>query len=330
MSLITTIEQLKAVCSHVSKSLSIEGLQSDLDLKEQTVIKRWLGADLLSALKAYNPGTEDEKYADLLKATRRTLGNYALYAFASKNNVQFNSSGIQSAKSQTHVPVREWMLTDAKKQYLQDACESLDLMIATAVEKITGYKDLPILKAYRNDFVPSLELFELHFGLNGSYYTWIEMNRVMRQVEFTVLEHALGTELIEHVRGKLSTIDQEANAKEKELLTKYMRPLLVYATVWRALDILTLKITAEGVYTSEYMSTFEQHHTLKSAGYDERERLKAKLADDVGKLVERMITWLNATATSEILTPWYSSDKYVAPSTEETDTTPQGGFFGRI
>jgi hypothetical protein len=333
MSLISSIEQLKAVCSFVSKSLSMEGLQSDLDLKEQKVLKRWLGADLLAELKAYVPGSSaenDTKYADLLKAARRTLGNYALYAYASKNNVQFNSAGLQSAKSQTQVPVREWMLTDIKKQILLDACESLDLMIALAVEKIEAYKDSPQLKAYQNDFVPSLELFELHFGLNGSYYTWIEMNRIMRQIEFTVLTHALGSEMLEELKGKLAAIDGEANAKYKTLLTQYVRPVLVFATVWRALDVLTLKITAEGAYTSEYMSTFEQHHVERKGSLDERERLKLKLGDDVQKYIERMTAYLNKEATSEVFAAWFGSEMYVAPETETTDTTPLGGFFGMV
>src|SRR3989304_7269451 len=122
--LLKTISELTTATWFVSKDLYINAMYPDILFAENKLVKYLSAAQMADLQTKYDNVVSaplNDLTADLLAKCQAFIGYMALCNFASKKNVSFENTGLQSLKTGNSVPVREWMLNDHKAQLIADA-----------------------------------------------------------------------------------------------------------------------------------------------------------------------------------------------------------------
>lgn len=322
-----TLDDVKSSAGFVAisnSSGSIDILREDLIAAEQEVRRKYLGAatfDLLELQYNSDAIVADTNMDKLLKHTRRYVSHIALQTGAPKLNVNFSKSGITSPKSQTSVPAREWMLQQLKLQLLNSACDHLDNLLRfleeNRAEFLTWDADNSVNTIQRRFFVQSLDEFEKYYALGGSHSTFKALWPIIDHLQERELRGILTDVFYENLITELKT--DSVSGENNTLLTKFVKRWLVYKTVYRACELLPVRLTHNGLKTNQFIASYEANSQESKATLKEKEQLQVQMLKDCDELKEDLITYLNQNASAILYSDWFASDKYDDPSDDEDE-----------
>ena len=208
--LLKTISELTTATGFVSKDLYINAMYPDILFAENKLVKYLSAAQMADLQTKYDNVVSaplNDLTADLLAKCQAFIGYMALCNFASKKNVSFENTGLQSLKTGNSVPVREWMLNDHKAQLIADAWECMDLLLQfleTNKATFTLWASSAEYTINKKFIINSLEQFEEHFSLNGSRLTLLALYPSMQFTEQQHIEAAIGKEYFEELKAKIA------------------------------------------------------------------------------------------------------------------------------
>lgn len=310
----------------------IDALREDILAVENELIRKYIGQAQYNAIKdSMDNITEGSKEETLLMHVRRYVSAKALWRGSSKINVTISKAGISSDMSDSHKPVREWMLTDVKNQLLNDSCEYLDILLAYMHENKDDLEAWTASKQYaktRSNLINDLDTFEEYYSLNGSYSTFYNLKATMKHVEDLQISKVVGSAFFIDMKNKI--VEGDLDNDFELLLTSYLYRLTVYHTVIRACKTMGVALVNGGVKINEYLQGMENSNVQRQADYKERELLMQELSRNAEDVKCDMYAYLNSAASDTVFPLWKASSLYVNPDAEVVEVEvnkDESGFF---
>lgn len=333
------LDDLKSSAGFVSfahKSNSVDVIREDILAAEHDLRMNYLGIGLFDLLQSQfdlDVIVADSAMDKLLAHARRYVSAMALKTGAAKINVDYSKSGLTSAKTQTSVPAREWMLVQLQQSLLQSACTHLDVLLRFLEDNRASFPlwvgDSTVSTIQRRFFLQSLFEFEKYYGLGHSYVTYKTLWPLMDHVQDRYLRKLLGDDFYETILTQLN--DGSLVPELVTLKKNYINRIVAYKTIIRACDTLPIKIESNGIVTNEFIANSEANTQTSKAEMSKIRVIKEELAFDVQELQQDLIHYLNKNASDTVYTDWFDSDKYDDPSDDDTEDNEingeQSGFF---
>ena len=308
MSLIKTIDQVKAFSAIINASTSIEILKPYLSDSEVLFLRPAVGREFLADLQS-NLESEDEKMIQALNLTRKPLVLYGLYLAIDEIGVSLSGQGVQVASSPTNTPAPQFKVMNSKQNLMSRANAALDdLLELLELNK----KDFTSYKGSDTDLlIRSAAEFSKYVDIRGSRRVFLAMIPIIRSIESKFIKPILSDGLFAKLKSALQ--GSSDLSEDYKSLMELIRPALAHLAMARSLDEISIDVLDWGVFANAE-STFTNIMTKQTAN---RERILAMQAanqlDGDGELKTLQI-FLDKNASRDKYPDYFSSSLYSGPS----------------
>jgi len=312
MSLIQSIDQVKAVSSILNASVSLDLLKPYLSDSEVQFIRPAVGREFLIELGTKLDST-DESWKNAVSLVRKPLILYGLYLAIDELGVSLSGQGVQVAASPTNTPAPQFKVMNSKQNLMSRANSALDdllEMLEWNKTTFTSYKG-----ADPDLFIRNASDFSKYVDIRGSRRVFLAMVPIIRSIERKFIQPIVSDGLFDKLKSALEeSIDLSADYKS---LIELIKPALAHLSMARSLDEISIDILDWGVF-SNAESTFTNIMTKQTAN---RERIlamqSANQLDGDAELKSLQI-FLDKNATKDRYSDYFASALYsgaLAPGT---------------
>jgi hypothetical protein len=356
--LIKTTNELKQFVT-VSTGLEIATLNPFLTNSEaEREIIRVCGQAVYSDLMvAYNatPQTLTPAQVALLPYVQKPLANLALYFYVQQSGVIISSSGITLAQDREK-QAYQWQQIKLEQAIINTGYYALDTLISYLFAHEADFPEWKNTSEYyqnRNFFINTPQEFSKWVNIKANYRTLVALRPFMRQIEYSYLKNALGTELFNEIKAQILTIGapegdtlrfyvdengnlavdseegQEFNVDQngqlyltyinmtpevKDLLADYIQPAVAHLSIARAIKELNFNITADGAFLQGIKAQSAANiQEVNGPDAEQRDQYSALHQQEGMDWLSKMSAFLNAEASAEKYPEYFNSSLYVAP-----------------
>ena len=308
MSLIQTIDQVKAFSSILNASANLDMLKPYLSDSEVLFIRPAVSREFLADLATKLDST-DENWKTALSLTRKPLVLYALYLAIDEIGVSLSGQGVQVASSPTNTPAPQFKVMNSKQNLMSRANAALDdLLEFLELNK----KDFTSYKGSDTDLlIRSAAEFSKYVDIRGSRRVFLAMIPIIRSIESKFIKPILSDGLFAKLKSALQ--GSSDLSEDYKSLMELIRPALAHLAMARSLDEISIDVLDWGVFANAE-STFTNIMTKQTAN---RERILAMQAanqlDGDGELKTLQI-FLDKNASRDKYPDYFSSSLYSGPS----------------
>lgn len=214
----------KSVIGIVDADLAWIKMRPSLEIATDDIIEI-IGQDNYDLLNVDQLPEENKRFYDLVK---RAIAFKAYIHYAPTGDLAMTNKGRTMRRDEYEVGAFEWQISNHN-----DSLESFFYKHMNLLVKFMVQNNLTInLDKYnhKNLIVPSLELFEKHYGINDSYFLYLNLLPGLREFEDLEMLSRVGQELY----------DDRSELKGKTVLYNYLQKAAVYYSIeWglRHIDI---------------------------------------------------------------------------------------------
>jgi len=325
MSLIQTIDQVKAFSSILNASANLDMLKPYLFDSEVMFIRPAISREFLATLGTKLDSTE-ELWKTALLLTRKPLVLYALYLAIDEIGVSLSGQGVQVATSPTNSPAPQYKVMNSKQNLmsranaaLDDLLELLELNKATFTTYQGSDTDL---------FIHNAADFSNYVDIRGSRRVFLAMIPIIRSIESKYIKSILSDGLFAKLKAAMQ--GSSALSEDYKSLLQLIKPALAHLAMARSLDDISIDVLDWGVFANAE-STFTNIMTKQTAN---RERILAMQAAnqlDGDSELKSLQIFLDNNASKDKYSDYYLSSLYSGPtapgSANKYDNTAKSIFF---
>jgi uncharacterized protein DUF6712 len=308
--LVKNIDDLK---NHIAIDF-IEGfdvLEFAIQDREQELKSKYIGEQLWTNLiKQYNDsfsGSSSESvilYAKALWYCQRIISNYSLLDYIPEGQLDISENGIRITTSDNKKQAFDWQIKKLEQKYLVTASRNLEGLMKMLNENIDLFADWTSSLVYvelKKNFVNSVTQFNNYTSRKISYIQFLELSPVISYVEDFYMRSVLGDNFFDELLERV--VDGEdvdgSSSGSSSTPGKYDR---VFHLVKGAIVQYTcLEAAKEFAFDADQSEKKASHY------------------------IQRLIEYLNNSASAVLFTNYFESDKYTAPQ-ESTSFTSGGGI----
>jgi len=308
MSLIQTIDQVKAFSSILNASASLDMLKPYLSDSEVLFVRPAVGREFLTDLAA-KLDLADEPRKTALSLTRKPLVLYALYQAIDEIGVSLSGQGVQVASSPTNTPAPQFKVMNSKQNLMSRANAALDdLLEFLELNKTT----FTTFKGSDTDlFIRNASVFSKYVDIRASRRVFLAMIPIIRSIEGKFIRPILSDGLFDKL--KIALQGSSDLSEDNKALVELIKPALAHLSMARSLDEISIDVLDWGVF-SNAESTFTNIMTKQTAN---RERIlamqQANQLDGDSELKSLQI-FLDKNASKDKYADYFSSGLYSGPS----------------
>jgi len=308
MSLIQTIDQVKAFSSILNASANLDMLKPYLSDSEVLFIRPAVGREFLADLATKLDST-DENWKTALSLTRKPLVLYALYSAIDEIGVSLSGQGVQVASSSTNTPAPQFKVMNSKQNLMSRANAALDdLLEFLELNKktFTSYKgsDSDLL-------IRSAAEFSKYVDIRGSRRVFLAMIPIIRSIETKFIKPILGDGLFTKLKDALQ--GSSNLSEDNKSLMELIRPALAHLSMARSLDEISIDVLDWGVFANAE-STFTNIMTKQTANRDRILAMQAANQLDGDGELKTLQIFLDKNASRDKYPDYFSSSLYSGPS----------------
>jgi len=309
-SLITTIEQLR---KYVKLSYNVKDVQTlpDFEMPQWVYLKPILGKTLYDALVA-TPTNPD--YATLLEFARAVIAPTAIFHALPTTQALITDMGLKTMSSDTMQAAHRWEYKEVREELQNKAGFAAERLIEYLIEKKSELD-------WQNEGVENCifktgQDFGTEYFIYQPYRTFIQMLPVIREVE----DHTIVTTIGDFYK---SFIASTPNTQLEKTLMQYLRRAVANLAIAKAIESLSVKITANGFTVRMGDDADDPNRSDKTAGIsflgaDTQIEAKRKSAIEAGnKYLLQAKDLLDSNASADVFADYFNSTFYSAPSTTE-------------
>jgi hypothetical protein len=308
MSLIQTIDQVKAFSSILNASANLDMLKPYLSDSEVLFIRLAVGREFLADLATKLDST-DENWKTALSLTRKPLVLYALYLAIDEIGVSLSGQGVQVASSPTNTPAPQFKVMNSKQNLMSRANAALDdLLELLELNKktFTSYKgsDVDLL-------ISNAAEFSKYVDIRGSRRVFLAMIPIIRSIESKFIKPILSDGLFAKLKSALqgsSDLSEDYNS-----LMELIKPALAHLAMARSLDEISIDVLDWGVFANAE-STFTNIMTKQTANRDRILAMQAANQLDGDGELKSLQIFLDVNASKDKYSDYFSSSLYSGPS----------------
>ena len=285
-----------------------EVLQPMIEDAERKLKKEYVGAGLWAKLVAEyaSPGSETNKYVELLWFAQRIICNFALLDYVPEGQLDISTNGIRITTTNEKKTAFEWQIQKLEKKYSDTAYRNIELMLQFLNENIKKYDDWTSSAAYvanKGRFVNSAIEFHRFVDINKSHLTFLKLLATIDLVEDNIIRSMLGDEFYDELKERIKDGEDVDSSSDSSSSSATAEDLL-YDKLFYLISGAVAHFTAAS------------HDELLGVDQDKSEKNASLYA---GRLVE----FLNNTASTSLFKKYFESKKYIAP--EESSSFTSGG-----
>lgn len=317
-----TIEEIKQYVT-ISGGLDITSLQPDLNRVEKQLLPKFLGEQLDEvtaeyALANYDVEEMEGRLKDLLLQIRPAAALLALFRFAPLNSIQISDSGYQMVSTADFKQAFQWMKDDAVGYLAQYGYAAIDDCLRFLEVNKEDYplwaEDSAVYTVNKQYLVNDAVTYNKHFNINESRLTFIALLPMISRAETFTIAPAISAALYAEIKAEILSNDL---SEDNLALMQWLQPALCLYAMERALAILPLVVSGNGVYLNHYKAIQGEGQKEKqpAPGGDKR-NLAEQCKKDADTYMALCLDYLNATASSTKYAAFYNSPLYKGTGTK--------------
>ncbi len=323
MPLFNTIADVNKYAGGVNSSLTFESLKPSLNSTERNMLLPELGEEMYNVvLDAYeasiapSPTALPAEIELLLGYARAVVVPFALLHFKELAIVQINETGAKEKTPQNADPVRMWVNNLQTERLLAEGYTAIDNMLAFMEANKTFYPEWVSSTAYTRftEFLlSSTEEFNGEVEIGKSRRMFKAMRADIKFVEDTVIKPNISEALYTRLRTAKTagTLTTEENAALQLCLS-------VIANMALAESSLPVMLGSDNIYYIEHEAQFSS--TKKTVPDRSAITMVKSAAQKRGSIyLDKLVIYLNDTATNSVLSEYYNSDIYATRADDTTD-----------
>lgn len=264
-------------------------IEGQKDIALDTYLKPVLGADLITKLKAESPG---EAIIALLPYVERPLAFFTYLDLVDTMDLVHTSAGFAVTSNPNMTPASKDRVAKFKAGMERNAYNGLEALLEFLEEKASDYPDWQKSDTYKdiqNHFIDSAKEFDTYVRIGRNRRTFLAMLPHIGDIEIFKIK-SIVKDLFD------ALLDESATDEQKKLLP-YIKGAVCNLAMGKALDILSLDITPDGIMLT---------YTLGVNKPSDESRIKARQRAYIsegekylGKLQEEYLLLFPETETSE-------------------------------
>lgn len=187
-------------------------------------------------------GVSDEKMSTLLSLVQSCALKLAYWKEYPTLAVMITDSGAKAAVEKDS-RLFKYEYYDVMKKLKNDGFDQMDIVINYLLENIADFEDFKESVCYPNfakSFVPTTELFDSIYNINGSRLVFLKLRQYISYVEDIELDLKIGTDFKNEIFGNVS------EAKYKQVI-EWIQKFVVYLAVANGISELGKDFTDRGV-----------------------------------------------------------------------------------
>lgn len=323
MPLFQNIANVNQHAGGINSTLTFESLSPSLTAVEQNLLKKEIGSDMYNTLLvAYeasidpSPTALPAELGELLPYARAVVVPFALIHFKETSLAQINQTGAAEKTTERAEPVRMWVNNLQTERLLAEGYTAIDTLLSFMESNKTFYPDWTASNAYTfftELLLQTTEEFNTEVEIGNSRRMFKALRADIRFVEETVIKPNISDALYARLRtGKTAgTLTTEEKAALSLCLS-------VTANLALAESRLPVMLGSDNIYYIEHEAQFTG---TKKTVPDARAIVTLKSgAQKRGSIyLDKLVIYLNETASATVLSQYYSSDLYAERVADTTD-----------
>lgn len=300
MSLVTTIAEAKAYLRlpHVSENASLP----NIGRVEKRFIVPILGQALFNTLSGFTPN------AGLLALVKAAIVPLAYYNDLAWSHAAITDAGVRVQQSENMPTASRWSYMELKEALHNESMEALNDLWQYLYDNATvlSWTDPSISGVV---FKTSTE-FSKYFSICQPARVFNSLKPIIAEVEDHFLYPVAGEAFVLALVALASP-----TAADKKAL-KLMRNAVAMFTINRACSKLPVQVGGNGL-TVLLSAPDQPTNGQVNAPQSQLQKLEQITENEAQRHLKQLTDYLQATASETVFIPFFESDLYVAPSTEE-------------
>lgn len=304
-------------------ALSYETVKPYLLAVEYDHLAPLISHDLYTALDAYDPENPapGSKLGELLPLAKAVICKLALAEGIDFLQVQITDNGVMRTEKTDSKSAYHYQKTEAKDAFNRGGFKAEDTLLAYLEAnadhaEFTGWKEAEGYTIAREYMLSSAVEFHQYYSIDKSRRTFLALAGIMGRVEEITIQEAIGEGLFTEIKEEITA--GSISAENQSILKRFLKPALAYLTIAAAAEELSLEVTHKGVILSQTLAANMNVGEKKAPPSNRIEVLSSK-AQTTGLLyLSKLRTFLIREASATKYAPFYTSELYPKPITEQT------------
>lgn len=253
--------------------------------------------------------------ADLISEIQRALAHFTYHLYSPYGQVQITDRGFQIESTETHKQAFQWMVDMVDEAFLQDAYiwqESLMrfLYVNQEEEGLAGWVDTEAYNLLFGSFINLTSDFKRN--LSGRAVLNILRNTIS-EIEQTVIPNNITQELTDEL---ITQIKANTLSVDNKKLLPFLQRLITHESIARAYDEFLVEETTNGLILRSLAGTNGDNRKTTPADMERISITQRKAKEKAGAALRDLTDYLNANASAEKYSAYFSSALYRDPTDE--------------
>lgn len=264
--------QLQNYIPELTTEKDFSSIKPHISHAENNVLKKLIGAKLLTALRNYDPDASGSSSAsasgsaatDNQLAEARELAIAAVaycfaFEFSKTGDVHFTSMGIQSIETNSHKGAYEYQKRDVMTQYASRFDMAVDNLLQYLDENNVSLWPEALRAEYKASFIQNAAEFSKHCNIFESRRTFIALKPLIADAHVLNIIPITGKALFDDLLSKVNTFkDPAAQLTEKQKIEKDLVTVIIPKAVANlvmadAIQTVSIKVFADGFTFSSFL-----------------------------------------------------------------------------
>lgn len=321
MPLFANIEELKELVPAITTGAEFDTLAPVISHVEKTLLADEIGIALYQALlNDYNASLADTPtpmpaaMEALLSYCRAAVAPFAALQYKELLLQQLSDGGATERVADSGSPARMWVNELQTERLSAQGYEALDLLLRFIEENITDYPDYASSAPYQRLsalLMQTTAQFQACVDISNSPRLFRKLIPDISFAEETYITQAIGEELYDRlVTGKNNNNLTDEEKTALDLCRKVIANRVIAESQF------PITLGPGGAYIIEYEAQYQgkKHNAPDGHSLYSFRKTHASRAD---VYLDRLIKYLNATASGSVLAEYYNSELYENPSAAE-------------
>ena len=254
--------------------------------------------------------SDNQIILDIRIAAKRALSNLALYLYVPISEAMLTDAGVRRGNSEASPGAYKYQVKELQKTYLERGFQHLEEMINLLednTDTLTDWTSSDEFRTYRSLFIRSGKDFE-------QYYSTIRYPRrlytLLRSSMYNVQELQIAPSISQPIYDGIKTYliqpDTPLPDEYSQLFT-YLKYAIAHFTIGRGIATLMATMDENGVHVLSQHPDSTSELSKRQAASDTVVTTMAREAIDMGTMwLDKAVTYLNDTATTEVFPTWYA------------------------
>ena len=307
--LISNETQAREILASLRKDYDFDTLRPFFREAEEGLLTELIGAEQVGKL---GESALDEKQTKLQSMAKSVVvwSGY-LDAFVSLT-YNISKTGINRAIPKETEVLRRWEV-DA---ILEDAAKKVDRVIERMMAFLEAnpgdfeeWSESEQYKANYAYFIPTPRVLAAALPeVKSTYRLFLVLKNYFPRVERNTVKVIMGP-LYEELQAKMK--EATALSEQERAALVYAREYIAATTMVDAMPFLRVHFAADGI---RLLQTLNNLHDQTAVNPEDLEKLRAELRKRAEQARDELRKYLNATASETVLTTYFNSSNYIAPS----------------